>query len=163
VRQLSELSQVNERCLDLQRNKASGSSSSKKKAALQGAATSNVVGFLSASRPRQQQQQQQQRRQRKSAGCPYLSVEGGPSAWDDFKQHVLRSPMDVEELANLGRKQRVGHSMARAGAMQGPLHALLAARRLSSMGHLSLQHLSTALAASVCLQISLTYRQNKLC
>lgn len=107
VRQLPELAQVNERCLDLQRSRASGSSSSsKKKASLQGAATSNVVGFLGASRPRQQQQQQ--RRQRKSAGCPYLSVEGGASAWDDFKSHVLRSPMDVEELASLGRKQKVG-------------------------------------------------------
>jgi hypothetical protein len=73
---------------------------------LQGAANSSVVGFLGASRPRQQQQQ---RRQRKSAGCPYLSVEGGASAWDDFKSTVLRSPMDVEELASLGRKQKVGH------------------------------------------------------
>lgn len=111
VRQLSELSQVNERCLELQRNKAS-SSSKRRGAAAEGAAalTSSVVGFSGAPRPRQQQQQLQRQRQRgsrKAAGCPFLSVEGGAAAWSDFKDLVLETPMDVEELASLGRKMKV--------------------------------------------------------
>lgn len=110
VRQLSELSQVNERCLELQRNKAS-SSSKRRGAAAEGAGaaalTSSVVEFSGAPRPRQQQQRQRQRSSRKAAGCPFLSVEGGAAAWSEFKDLVLETPMDVEELASLGRKMKV--------------------------------------------------------
>jgi hypothetical protein len=109
VRQLSELSQLNERCLELQRNKAS-SSSKRRGAAADGAGaaalSSSVVGFSGAPRPRQQQQRQ--RSSRKTAGCPFLSVDGGAAAWSDFKDLVLETPMDVEELASLGRKMKVG-------------------------------------------------------
>lgn len=110
VRQLSELSQVNERCLDLQRNK-SAASSSKRKSSLtdasgSAAVNSSVVGFSGAPRPRQQPRRQ--RSSRKASGCPFLSVEGGATAWDDFKDLVLGAPMDVEELASLGRKMKVG-------------------------------------------------------
>jgi hypothetical protein len=109
VRQLSELSQVNERCLDLQRNKSASSSSKRKSTPADGAGSaavnSSVVGFSGAPKPRAQQRRQ--RSSRKTAGCPFLSVEGGAAAWDDFKDLVLGAPMDVEELAILGHKMKV--------------------------------------------------------
>lgn len=123
VRQLSELSQVNERCLELQRNKSSASSSKRKGARhdppAAAANTSSVVGFSGAPRPPQQQQRRRGSGsgsgggRSKSGGCPYLSVEGGVSGWEDFADTVLASPMDVEELAALGGRMKVGCSDVR--------------------------------------------------
>ena len=106
VRQLSELSQINERCLELQRNKASTNSSSKRHSS----PANTVIGFSGAPRPSQQQQQRRQRQRSskgKSGGCPYLSAQGGAAAWDDFRDLVLSASMDVEELASLGSKMKV--------------------------------------------------------
>lgn len=109
VRQLSELSQVNERCLDLQRNKSASSSSKRKSTPGDGlssaAVNSSVVGFSGAPKPRAQRRRQ--RGSSKTAGCPFLSVEGGAAAWDELKDLVLGAPVDVEELASLGRKMKV--------------------------------------------------------
>jgi hypothetical protein len=113
VRQLSELSQVNERCLDLQRSKSASSSSKRKSTPADRpgstAVNSSVVGFSGA--PKLRAQQRRQRSSRKTAGCPFLSGEGGAAALDDFKELVLGAPMDVEELASLGRKLKVGVSL----------------------------------------------------
>jgi len=110
VRKLSDLSQVNERCLELQRNRSTSSNSKRKASAgsaahsgsTGGAAHSNVVGLSGAPKPRRQRSSG-----RKAAGCPYLSLEGGAAAWEDFKDMVLAAPMDVEELATLGRRMKV--------------------------------------------------------
>lgn len=58
------------------------------------------------------QQRQQRQRKPRAAGCPYLSPPGGAGVWGDFTEMVLAAPIDVEELANLGRKQQVGGSRA---------------------------------------------------
>jgi hypothetical protein len=113
VRQVSELSQVNERCLDLQRNKSASSSSRHKSTPADGhgsIAINSVVGFSGAPKPRARQQRRQ-RSSRKPTGCPFLSFEGGAAGLDDFKDLVLGAPMDVEELASLGRKMKVGASV----------------------------------------------------
>lgn len=110
VRELSELSQVNERCLELQRNK-SAKSSSNKRTSLQkdhgvcSDTTGGVVALSGAARPKQRQQ----RSSRKAAGCPFLHVQGAPAAFDDFQELVLGTPMDVEELAAVGRNMKVHH------------------------------------------------------
>lgn len=119
MRKLSDLSQVNERCLELQRNRSTSSSSKRKASAgsaahsgsgtagaAGGAGRSNVVGLSGAPKPRRQRSSG-----RKAAGCPYLSLEGGAAAWEDFKDMVLAAPMDVEELATLGRRMKVGSYM----------------------------------------------------
>jgi hypothetical protein len=114
VLQLGELSQINERCLDLQRSKGS---SSRKAAALSAANTASskttaaaaensskgVVGL--AQQPARQRGKQRQRQ--KQAGCPYLSVAGGAAGWEEFADLVLAAPIDVEELASMGRRKKV--------------------------------------------------------
>jgi hypothetical protein len=117
VLRLGELSQINERCLDLQRSKAS---SSRKAAALSTANTADgptpdsssaraapkgVVGFMQ--QPGRQRGKQRQR-QKKGGGCPFLSVEGGAAGWEEFADLVLAAPIDVEELASMGRRKKVG-------------------------------------------------------
>jgi hypothetical protein len=119
VLRLGELSQINERCLDLQRSKAS---SSRKAAALgttntsdgptptaadsssTGASSKGVVGFMQ--QPGRQRGKQRQRQNK--AGCPFLSVEGGAAGWEEFADLVLAAPIDVEELASMGRRKKVG-------------------------------------------------------
>lgn len=100
VLKLQNLSQINERCLDLQRNK---SSKSRQTAAAEAPNSTGqqVVSFM---------QQSSKRRQRKQAGsggsCPYLSA-AGAAAWEGFSDLVIAAPIDVEELAKLGKKKQV--------------------------------------------------------
>jgi hypothetical protein len=116
VLRLGELSQINERCLDLQRSKTT---SSRKAAALastnalvtaaadtssSAAGSRGVVGLVQQQPVRQRSKQRQRV---KAAGCPYLSVEGGAAGWEEFAELVLAAPIDVEELASLGRRKKV--------------------------------------------------------
>lgn len=108
VLRLGKLSQINERCLDLQRSRAS---SSRKAAAAAAASTSaaasdskgGVVGLMQ--QPAKQRSRQRQRQAK--AGCPFLAVEGGAAAWEEFGELVLAAPIDVEELASMGRRKKV--------------------------------------------------------
>ncbi|WIA09167.1 hypothetical protein OEZ85_008578 [Tetradesmus obliquus] len=109
VLRLGELSQINERCLDLQRSRAS---SSRKAAAAAAAASTSaaasdskggVVGLMQ--QPVKQRSRQRQRQAK--AGCPFLAVEGGAAAWEEFGELVLAAPIDVEELASMGRRKKV--------------------------------------------------------
>lgn len=101
VLKLQNLSQINERCLELQRSKTS----SRKAAAAETSSSSQQVVSL--------MQSGKKRRQGKKAarsGCPYLSVEGGSAGWDGLTDLMLAAPVDVEELANLGRKKKVSRT-----------------------------------------------------
>lgn len=135
VLRLQQLSQINDRCLELQRNKAashSNSSGGRKAAALNptgnagstasggggGASdgsvhaagdcgSQGVVGFMQQPR-RQRSSGGSKLKKGKQAGCPFLAVEGGAAGWEDFTDLLLAAPIDVEELASLGREKKVG-------------------------------------------------------
>eukprot|EP00775_Hariotina_reticulata_P007938 gene7938-8134_t len=131
VLELRELGLINERCMQLQQRKAKcsrGSSSSSKKAAVGAAEGSHhsaagsshgcgggvVSGLLQQQTQRGQPHRASSRGRRKGTGsssaCPYLSV--APGVWEEFTDLVLAAPVDVEELAAMGRKKKLSHAAA---------------------------------------------------
>ena len=113
VRELQSLTSINERCQELQRNKRN--SSGRKTAALnpsfhtKGAATGDKLGSLANPKPHKG------RAKSSDQGCPFLRVQDGEAGWERFKDAVLASPLDVEELARMGRSKQVRLSGAQAG------------------------------------------------
>lgn len=113
VRRLQELSQINERCMELQRRKPAAAS--RKSPALQpssasGCGGSSVVAFGQTQPARPAHGGRRQRAARGSGGrggCPFLAPPGGAAAWESFRGMVLAAPVDVEELAAMGRKRQV--------------------------------------------------------
>jgi len=107
---LQQATLMNERCLDMQRQKRTSRSAAGSKVQLSASATGS--GALSArSAPTkasqlfaQQKPRQHSRRVRKT-GCPLLSA--GAEAFDAFKDAILTIPIDVEALAKLGRGKQV--------------------------------------------------------
>eukprot|EP00879_Flechtneria_rotunda_P018409 GHRR01019311.1.p1 GENE.GHRR01019311.1~~GHRR01019311.1.p1 ORF type:complete len:601 (+),score=184.42 GHRR01019311.1:196-1803(+) len=117
VRRLEELNHINERCLDLQRNK--GSSSSRKAASLGPETFATAVeqegmdhggqGYSNSLQKTSQQRgsKARQKRSNKASGCFFLAAKKDAASWESFKELVLAAPIDVEELANMGRKQKI--------------------------------------------------------
>jgi chromosome transmission fidelity protein 1 len=117
VLRLSAPALINERCLELQKPPAA-----KKKAAGEGSAAA------AAPRPRKAP----------SGRCPYLAP--GSKAADTTRDMILAHPIDVEELARLGRRRSVcsyyaaRRAVPEADVVLAPYSALLVAEARRSLG-----------------------------
>lgn len=134
VAKLSDLSAINERCMDLQQSKRAAGGSKSRKAAGGGCGGNSAAGCGGAPSLAQlgAAGRQRAREGKGKGGCPYLQrVPGGgggssgAEGMDGFKSAVLAAPADVEELARMGRAQQ-----ARAGERgRGPRLAQRPPRR----------------------------------
>lgn len=99
VLKLRDISQINERCMELQRTKRSKTAAINNPDSTVGTSKDMASAAATLAKPARK------KAACKAGGCPYL--QGGLASSISFKDAVLVQPVDVEELSRMGKAKKV--------------------------------------------------------